>query len=522
MAATLDTAPDTTTPALNGDDIFVILETDLVDPAGAAYFDIVFASTGPVAAEDVDLTFNGATITFTVAATTNATATAIPTKDGGDTLDEYAAIVADALRENEQITDTFLVTTGPGTGQVRLTARTGSEITDLAHTGTLTNTTITDETGASPYLEDNLAAVLQVWIAGATSNADTRLATLHATYHPTTAQATFNLRNIFPVAATPPTEASIPPVISLTWPHGLATGAWAEYFLRYADKYGAPAVSEALLKSGSNYVVIHGAKSGNYPSGGSLGSVHLLHRYTGSNDVNFRKPIVEDMPDWIYLYTKAACTDCYVEREATWDNGDTTTIDSSANPFDLATKSVYWFLSGHYPDDFTPPEAGAKIWLFTWRLKGDAGLGVATLAEVTYRVLPCTEWDRFLLFDNGLGGCEAVLFRGKGEIGYKAQRTQARRQRADDHSPLLGDLFTFNQEGNMTFDLRTGYHDRYYIEHLQQLLLGACWMIDMENERFLALVCDTDTVKIHRDDQEKLYDLAVTFNAAWIDQAKTY
>jgi len=520
MAATLDTAPSSTVPALNGDANFVILETDLVT-ADPAYIELTFASTGPVAAEDVDITFNGTTITFVVAATTNATATAIPTKDGGESLSEYAERVADAFRENEQITEAFAVTS---TGAVvRLEAATGSEITDIATTGTLTNTTITDDPGASPYTEDNLAAVLQVWIAGATANDDTRLATLHATYDPDTAQAEFNLRNLFPVAGTLPTEASIPPVISVEWPHGLATGAWVEYFLRYADKYGAPAVSEALLKSPANYITIHGANAGNYPSGaGSVGLVRLLHRYTGSDGVAFRKPVVEDMPDWIYLYTTTDLTDCYVEREAYWDNGDTTLVDSSANDFALDAKSVYWFLSGHFPADFTPPEAGAKIWLFTWRLKGNGGLGVGTLASVTYRVLPCSEWDRFLIFDNGLGGCEAVLFRGKGEIGYKAQRTQARRQRAADHSANLGDLFTFNQEGTMTFELHSGYHDRYYIEHLQQLLLGDCWMIDMDNERFLRLVCNTDTVKIHRDDQDKLYDLAVSFTAAWIDQAKTY
>jgi len=520
MAATLDTAPSTTVPALNGDDIWVVLETDLV-VADPAYFEFTFTSSGPVAAEEVDLVFNGVTITFTVAATTNAAATAIPTKSGGESLSEYAERVADAFRENGQITDTFAVTS---TGAVvRLEAISGSTIADLAATGTLTNTTIDDDAGASPYTEDNLAATLQVWTAGATSNDDERLVTLHATYDPDTAQAQFNLRNLFPVAATLPPESSIPPVISVEWPHGLATGQWVEYYLRYADKYGTPAVAEALLKSPSNYIAIHGAHSANYPSGsGSVGFVQVLHRYTGSDGNAFRKPVVELMPDWIYLYTKAALTDCYVEREATWDNGDTTTIDSSDNPFDLDTKSVYWFLSGHYPADFTPPEAGAQIWLFTWRLKGNGGLGVATLASITYRVVPCTQWDRFLIFDNGLGGCEAVLFHGKGEIGYKAQRTQARRQRAADHTPNLGDVFTFNQEGFPTFELQTGYHDRYYIEHLQQLLLGDCWMIDLDNERFLRLVCETDTVKIHRDDQDQLYSLAVTFNAAWIDQAKNY
>ena len=516
MAATLDTAPDS--PILNGNDNFVILETGLV-AADPAYIELTFSSTGPVAAEDVDITFDGTTITFTVAATTNATATAIPTKDGGESLSEYAERVADALRENGQITDVFAVTS---TGAVvRLEALTGSTIADLATSGTLTNTVITDDIGASPYTEDNLAATLQVWIAGATSNDDTRLATLHATYHPTTAQAEFNLRNLFPVEATLPPESAIPPVVSAEWPHGKATGAWVEYYLRYADKYGTPAVPEALAKSPANYIAIHGAHASDAVVPGVLGFVRLLHRYKGADGVEFRKPVVEDMPDYVYIYTTAALTGCYVEREATWDTGDTTLIDSSADDFALDTKSVYWFLSGHFPDDFTPPDPDASITHFTWRLKGNGGLGVATLAEVKYIVQPCTEWDRFLIFDNGLGGCEAVLMRGKIEIGYKATRSQARRQRASDHGPALGDLFTFNQEGFVTFQLRTGYQPRYYIAHLQQLLLGDVWLLDTDNERFLRLVCETDSVEVYKDDSD-LYYLQANFNAAWIDQAKNH
>lgn len=514
MAATLDTAP--TTPELNGNDNWVILETDLV-VADPAYIELTFSSSGPVAAEELEVVFNGITITFTVAATTNATATAIPTKDGGESLSEYAERVAEALRENGQITEAFQVTS---TGAVvRLEAATGAAIADLAATGPLTNTTIADDAGASPYTEDNLAATLQIWQAGATANDDTRLVTLHATYDPTTAQASFNLRNLFPVAATLPPEAAIPPVVSVEWPHGLATGAWVEYYLRFADKYGTPAVPDALLRTPGNYIAIHGAHPLDAVIPGSLSFVRLLHRYTGADAVSIRKPVVEDMPDYVYIYTSTNLTGCYVEREATWDTGDVTTIDSSDNPFTLDTKSVYWLLSGHYPSNFTPPAADAEIVSFKWRLKGNGGLGVQTLAEVLYTVVPCTEWDRFLIFDNGLGGCETVLFRGKAEIGYKAERTKARRQRQPDHSANLGDIFTFNQEGYVTFNLRTGYHPRYYIAHLQQLLLGDVWLLDLDNERFLRLVCETDSVEVYKDDTD-LYSLSVTFNAAWIDQAK--
>lgn len=515
MAASLDTAP--TSPELNGNDNWVTLESTLVVP-DPAYLTLTFASSGPVAAEELDVIFNGITITFTVAASTNATATAIPTKGGGESLTDYAARVAEALRENGQITEAFQVTSSGAV--VRLESLTGAAITDLAGTGPLTNTTIGVDAGGSPYTQDNLAAMLQVWIAGATANADTRLVTLHGAYDPDTAQARFNLRNLLPVAAMPPPESAIPPVVSVTWPRGKATGAWVEYFLRYADKYGTPAVPEALTKS-ANYICIHGAHASDAVVPNSLSFVRLLHRYRAADGTFFNKPVVEEQPDYVYAYFAIEYTDCFVEREATWDTGDVTTIDSSDNPFDLDEKSVYWFLAGHYPADFTPPEAGAQIVSFAWRLIAPGELGNTTLAEVNYVVQPCTAWDRFLLLDNGLGGCESVLFRGKTQVEYKASRTQARRQRQPGHEPGTGDLFTFNQEGNTTFQLRTGYQSRYYIEHLQQLLLGDAWLIDLENERFLRLVCNTDSIEVYKDDTE-LYSLQVTFNAAWIDQAKNH
>lgn len=519
MAATLDTAPDS--PILNGNDNWVILETDLVS-ADPAYIELTFSSSGPVAAEEIDITFDGTTITFTVAATTNATATAIPTKDGGESLTEYAERVAEAFRENGQITDVFAVTS---TGAVvRLEALTGSAIADLATTGTLTNTVIADDTGASPYTEENLAAALQVWIAGATANDDTRLATLHATYNPSTAQAEFNLRNLFPVQPVLPNPNTINPVVSLTWPHDEATGAWVEYFLRFADKYGTPAIPEALVRTPGNYHVIHGHKPDDFIAPGAITFVDRLHGYTRLDGGAFDKRVTSDTPDWVYIWTKANITSANVEFEITWDNGDITT-ETTGDPFSLDQYKVYWFSAGPLQRNFagiTPPAADAQPWKYKWRLKGNAGLGVATLLDVRYIIRPCTAWDRFLLFDNGRGGCETVLMHGRNATGYKAARTVARRQRGSGHDISLGDQFTFNQEGQQQFVFNTGLQEKWYIEHLQQLLLAeAAWLIDTDNEVFLRLMCDTDSIDVKKDDQE-LFSLSVAFNAAWIDQARNH
>jgi hypothetical protein len=81
-----------------------------------------------------------------------------------------------------------------------------------------------------------------------------------------------------------------------------------------------------------------------------------------------------------------------------------------------------------------------------------------------------------------------------------------------------GELFSTGAEGQKIWELNTGWHERYYIEHIQQLLLGQCWYIDKANKRFAALVCGTSDITTSEDDQD-LFSLSVQFKAAWIDTA---
>lgn len=519
MAATITTAP--TSPAYHRDNTFVVVATDQITVAPATV-DLDIATGGPAIDDTFNLTWLDTTLQFTVAATTSDDALSIPVSDGIETLAEYAARVAEALRQNDILTADWLVQdlgpVGPD-HRIRLVYRTSVAL-DVTTASTLANVTVATTDGEDPTAEANLAAYIQVFEAADDPNDDARIVSLHAPYDLDTAEAAFDLKDLIPLAPALPNRLTIDQVVALSWPHDEATGAWMKYYIRYAEKSGSPAVSTALLKS-ADYYMLHGSRRGNYVSGaGSLAAAKLLHAYLREDGVTFQKPLSDDQPDWVYIWTLQVITDCHVELQITWDNGDVTTEAGPGADFDLERYHAYWFSSGTAQIDlgsYTPPSGATEPVAYNWRLLGTYGLGEALIAQVRYRVAcSCHPWNLYLLLDNGVGGCESVYIRGRVKTKYEANRDSARRQRWTDFSLDTGDLFNFNAEGQQVFEAVTGWHEKYYIEHLRQMMLGNTWIIDTANKRFLRVLCDTKTVELHEDDQQ-LYSLTFTLRAGWLD-----
>lgn len=519
MATILNTAPYS--PAYQRDSNFVVLETDQVTLAPATVT-IDISSTGPSLAETLELSWQGISLEFTVAATTSADALSIPEKDGGDTLAEYADIVAEALRQNDVLTTDFWVKRLGLVGsaeRIRLEARV-AQVLDVTAVNGLTNVSVAVVDGVASTAVDNLSAYLQVFQKAADPNDDSLVAALHAPFDMSTSQAIFDLKGLFDLAPALPSAITIGSPIAVAWPRGEAVGAYANFYLRYAEKYGVPAVAEALLKS-SDYYVLYGGRPGDVLPGSSGGIARLQHGYTRADGATFVKPVAYLQPDWTYVYIFQACTDCRVELIITWDNGDTTTVSSTGDPFDLAANKIYWLQSGFQRGfgGITPPSGASDMVFYQWRLLGDYGSGEALLIVVNYKIYcGCSDQNVFLLMDNGVAGMESVLFRGRSKWAYTAERDTARRLRWNGHTAALGDLFTFNAEGQQTIELNTGWHDKYYIEHLRQLLIGDLWLIDTVNKRFLRVIADSKQFDVYEHDQQ-LHSLTLSIRAAWLDTA---
>lgn len=517
MAATLITAPPAT--GYNGNDIWVEVETDLVEPISEGSIEIEFTSSGPSIGETLVLEWGGTTLTLTVAATTNSTATAIPTKGGGESLMDYHERVGEALKENGTITDDFIVTVHSDE-RIMLTARVAG-VLDITETSGLSNCTVTVVDGIDPNTEPNLAAVVQIWLPDALlSDPETILTTLHGTYNTDTATAKFNIGGLFPVKPHLPNPAHIDPGIFTSWLRGEATDCFRKYYLRVADKYGTPAIPEALVRSESDYHIIHGADAADRDAVSTISLyADILHNYRRSDGGTFWKPLGDGMPDWLYVWMKSPLTDCNVEWTILWDDGTETTEPYGGTGFDLDIDTAYYIRSSPRNFNFTPTNPGAIPWYITFRIFGThAEAGEVTLATVKYKAIVETKWERYLIFDNGRGGCEAVLFNGKAKETFVGTREVARTNRSADFGIDTGEFLAFNAEGQKTFELNSGWVEKWYLEHLRQLLLGQVWMIDFANERFVKLITESESVETSQTDQQ-LFALSIKVKVAWVDKA---
>lgn len=516
MAAELFSTPSS--PAYHRDTNLVVLQTDQIEIIPATVH-IDIDAGGPAIDDELTIACAGNTITFIVAALApSADALSLP-EQGALSLSAYADVLVEVLRQNSLLTTDWHVWRGSTVGAAeRITLRQiVPGLLDVTVTNGLSNVTTTVGDGANPFLQDNLSAYLQVFQAETDPNGDLRLVSLHATYEASTAQAFFDLKDLFSLQPALPNTGSIAPTVYSLSEHAVAAGAFVAYYLRYADKYGLPAVSEALLKS-ATYYMLHGSQQASGLAGSSPTPARLQHSYHHPAG-DFIKPVFCEQPDWVYLWVHTAITGVHIQLVLTWADGTVLTEDVPISYFDLTAKRLYWFASGplQHADTWSGIHPTSHLTAYTWRLLGDPGGGEVTITEVKYSVdTPANPWHFTLLMENGLGGCESVWIRGKVKSKYEAERDVARRPRWFNFSQALGELFTFNAEGQQVWEVNTGWHELYYIEHLRQLLLGQLWIVDIENSRFLRVVCDTKSIEINENDQQ-LFSLSILLRAAWMD-----
>lgn len=506
--------------AYNGDDKFISYASNLVDFDPIARISLDISSTGPSVGQILTIEWGGNTVVFTVAATINATATAWPVKSGLETLADYALRVAEAIRQNGIITEAWEVLTLGTVGadeRIQLVYR-DRVVLDVTVTENLTNVAPTVTDGTDPFLEPNLSCHVQVWKRVATADDDTLLGSLQSPYDANSGITEFNLKDYFELGPTLPSTSSINPGIISSWPHGTAFSSFLEYYTRANDKFGTPAVPLALIKSDDNYFMLHGSRSADHDNVDQAGFLDPLHRYRRRDGGVFRKPINEYMPDYVYFWALADLVDCNVEFVITWSDGTDSSHPSTLSDFDLGINQIHWVKSSPSSFQYTPPSAGAFPEYILFKFVGDPGTGIQTLLEVKYTVKITADWGKWILFDNGLGGCETALFYGKTKHGMNANRETSRRQRTGEWNVADGEAFSVGAEGQRTLEMNTGWIEKYYAEHLQQLLLGSCWLIDRQHKRFIRLICETTSVVTSKDD-DQLLSLDVSFKLAFFDTA---
>lgn len=499
--------------ALSGSAIYVKGSTDLLTGTPAT-FDITI-SAGPSTAQTLELSWSGASVILTAD-------TEWPLQGGGESLADYTLRVADALRSVYQLSSTFdvlLIDAGAGTIQIRVKV---TEVLDLGQTNGLSGVTVAETDGTVASAESSLGAYVEAWLETGDFNTARRLIALHSPYD----QAGETWLNIAPAFAflkphLPP-ETTIAPAIIASLIHGEATDCIAQYRLRYADKYGTPAVAELLQVTSSVYTAILGAKSKD--------SLHdpaaaLRHAYRRRDKKLFRKPVTPEQPDWMYWVapTSAVATGVYAFVTITWSSGaQTTYLPFGETPIEVEAGKMYFFGCGYMQLKLgtAPPPSGADdavIVAYQFALTtGTFMIGVHSVDyEVHYR-----PWSHYLMFENGVGGCESVWMGGVAEETYSVASEEYALADYPAKPVREGDFATFGAEGRGLVELRSGwFEEAYYPEHLRQLMLAQrVWWIDLTNKRFVPVTVEAGEMDVKKDD-ETLFAFSVKVRNAWSDRA---
>lgn len=530
MAATLTQPP----PALGytQSPIYVELTTDNIDTGVLPAVTITLSGSGPADGESLVISWLGASYTFTFT-DTPATAFDLPTIGAG-TLIDLADAVAAAFRECEIITDDWTISRETGGPElVILTYKQRQHITlDATESAAGLSIAFVDIAAPGPALVENLSALLQVWQDTGDPATDVPKLKQHAPYNFASGTAVIDIAPAFAeLAPSLPDPDTINPVSPAFSPE-LTEGNYLKYYLRFADKYGAPPLADPMKKSAASYLAILGSRAFDSLAPTTVG--RILHNYQRRDGETFRKPVSDTQPDWVYWLASNALQH-RVSLLLYWSDGTTSTyLPFPGTTFTPVQNKCYVMPSGYQqlqialaPQD-VGTSAQATIIGYDFRLERTGALGTYTIT-VRYDVDPfCSDFGLYLLMSNGMGGCETVRLKGKKVRSYETSSETYRKSRwqnesRETYADLTNGAFGLLQaSGQPVYEASSGwYEESYYLDHLQQLPLSDCWLIDMDQKRFMRVIVEGKNLVPHKDD-ETLFALNFTIRAAWEDTNWNY
>jgi hypothetical protein len=382
-------------------------------------------------------------------------------------------------------------------------------VESTAATGVIINTPVYELPDSSP--------VLSVVTLRSDGNEDYLLKLL-AEYDIYTLAADFNISPAF-FGLTPHLPAGFTPTSSLR--RGVASSAFQKYYLRYCERENSGYTYQNFSGLNGPYYMLYGGKSAtsNNTFSAALASPIVCHNYNPTLGSIVPKEVSTNQPDWVYLWIDLSISNAYVSAKIYWSDGSTSDYTPShSNQDTLSAHTLYWFQAGYTQMrlvDAPNPEQ-LEIVAYDWQLRdGDDEL----LCSVNFKVdCNCLPNELYLLFDTGLGGMETVRIAGHLKQGYEVQRENFQRTRYKDYNLREGELSYFNQKGIQQYQCATGWYEARYIQHLRQLLLAECWWADYQNNRFIKIQIDTDSIQDVNTDKD-LFGFEFTFKIAGFDTA---
>lgn len=353
----------------------------------------------------------------------------------------------------------------------------------------------TDLIAAGEATEPNLSLYVQVH-----KNGDF-LTELNAPYDLATAKTDMDLSGLTLVKPEAPADGSLK-----SSAQGILTKVTAEIHLEFEDQYGQPAARPTGLQQSTAKTVIYGSTPFWYGVGETAKGT-ILHSYYDVQGFNAIKELRKGQPEYIYCYSQTGSSiGIYVEVFYT---DGTNMGEISLATLTCAARKVSWINVGWDANNMDNVVNPAKI-VNSYQIK-------VVIGSDEY-IIPYalddhdTDYDQYILYENGLGGCEVLRCSGRHSIGVEVQRSTASMARNRGMSYRDGFSEVYQSAGSEVMQLQTGYQNQYYIRHIGQLFLAKkVWYLDMMRDKFVAVtVKETQATVLDMDDD--LYNIGFSIS----------
>ena len=500
--------------ALSQEPMSVTVATNNVQPSRAR-MDIELSALGPEINQVWTLGFSGKFFQFTFKGNPNNSGQQLPIADPSvGVTKRYVNELGEALMRHEWISEQFeiVVDADINAFKIALISRFDQSMSIIS-VAPVSHFTVNVNNVASPFLKPNLSALLKVIsrkgreIAKLTGSYTIEKATLGGFE----GRSTFDLGALFDLAPHLPDAETLDPSVPFT--KAIAFRAYAQYFLRFADKHGNPPVAESLFRTTPSVAIF----------GGRSAATTLDFRPNSAGiylcQLEKKRIVTKHQPSWFYLFPTERLKNLVVVVKLWLDDG-TALGDWRGDVHDLKANRLHYYRTGF--DQLKLKELEQQFNLqgrvvgYEWLLM-DTLTGVVKVAQ-KFKLEDCRHDSRYLIYANGLGGMDTLHV--KNSFSEKSEAERALIRRTDDTAtfdPRLGAIAATDATMQRMWTFSTGLITHQYADQLRQLLVGDVWLIDTKNNRFLKLVADSKSIET-RPKNGYMVSLDFGFKAAWVDK----
>lgn len=465
----------------------------------------------PSVGEELTFSYDGVTVTFTVAAQADDSGSQL-SQQGALSLDDYVALLADELKKNWDVCLNFRVEfdVSAALKYIRLFPRATSSL-DWTFENGLTNFDVVDVVSSSSADVENGSIALLVEVYDQESaeygNPLPHILPILINYQPVVfdIRPDFNLRYHLPDRATIGIGGDF---------FNHAPDCYTKYRLRLGERQGAPPQVQALNIIDQEFFAIYGGRP-------TRESYQKWWQFFGKGKQfltlqPLQKETTMEQPEWLYWIGRADHTLLLRVETTAYDGTETTYTLSDGYDFELGV--VAYIKTGFTQLGLTYDPANPII-AYTVYLVDGADFIWSEKREYILDA-DCVKWERYFLFGNSLGGCDTLRATGKSEatINYEAQQAE-RILSQEVIENGRGQYFQYNRSQRVSFEARVGYISKEQLLYLHELLLSEeAWMIDVDTEEFIPIVISPGSVDFFKDGQD-LYTLTFNYEYAFEDCA---